>query len=119
MKTRSALDGAHQQALARNHQEIVPEHVLFAIRRPESSMFHSVEPAPERWFVAELRQKVLAELKPSAAEFAIELEKLRTLGVPVRYDVYEDEGHGFTKRANELKAVQDTAEFLEQHLLRR
>jgi dipeptidyl aminopeptidase/acylaminoacyl peptidase len=47
------------------------------------------------------------------------VEKLRALGVPVRYDVYEDEGHGFTKRANELKAVQDTAEFLEQHLLKR
>ncbi len=47
------------------------------------------------------------------------VERLRALGVPVRYDVYEDEGHGFTKRRNELKAVQDTAEFLEQHLLRR
>jgi dipeptidyl aminopeptidase/acylaminoacyl peptidase len=47
------------------------------------------------------------------------VEKLRSLGVPVRYDIYEDEGHGFTKRANELKAVQDTAEFMEQHLLRR
>lgn len=45
------------------------------------------------------------------------VDRLRALGVPVRYDVYEDEGHGFTKRANELKAVQDTAEFLEQHLL--
>ncbi|HZT10724.1 MAG TPA: Clp protease N-terminal domain-containing protein, partial [Actinomycetota bacterium] len=31
MKTRAALDGAHQQALARNHHEIVPEHVLFAL----------------------------------------------------------------------------------------
>src|SRR6476620_5069099 len=31
MKTRAALDGSHQQALARNHQEIVPEHVLFAL----------------------------------------------------------------------------------------
>src|SRR5438309_968164 len=31
MKTRAALDGAHEQALARNHQEIVPEHVLFAL----------------------------------------------------------------------------------------
>jgi dipeptidyl aminopeptidase/acylaminoacyl peptidase len=47
------------------------------------------------------------------------VERLRSLGVPVRYDIYEDEGHGFTKRANELKAVQDTAEFLEQHLLKR
>src|SRR5436190_549845 len=31
MKTRATLDGAHQQALARNHQEIVPEHILFAL----------------------------------------------------------------------------------------
>ncbi|MBI1800024.1 MAG: S9 family peptidase [Chloroflexi bacterium] len=47
------------------------------------------------------------------------VERLRALGVPVRYDVFTDEGHGFTKRANELQAVQDTAEFLEQHLLKR
>jgi len=47
------------------------------------------------------------------------VDRLRSLGVPVRYDVYDDEGHGFTKRANELKAVRDTAEFLEQHLLKR
>jgi ATP-dependent Clp protease ATP-binding subunit ClpB len=30
-KTRTALEAAHQQALARNHQEIAPEHVLFAL----------------------------------------------------------------------------------------
>ena len=36
------------------------ERVLRAIRKPESSMFDSAEPAPERWFLAELRQKVLA-----------------------------------------------------------
>ncbi len=47
------------------------------------------------------------------------VNRLHALGVPVRYDVYEDEGHGFTKRANELKAVEDTAEFLAQHLLKR
>jgi dipeptidyl aminopeptidase/acylaminoacyl peptidase len=47
------------------------------------------------------------------------VERLRALGVPVRYDIYDDEGHGFTKRSNELKAVQDTAEFIEQHLLKR
>src|ERR1700690_3858122 len=29
---------------------------------------------------------------------------LRGRGVPVRYDVYEDEGHGFTKRQNEIRA---------------
>jgi dipeptidyl aminopeptidase/acylaminoacyl peptidase len=43
--------------------------------------------------------------------------ELRERGVPVRYDVYEDEGHGFTKRENELKAMGDVAAFLEEHLL--
>jgi hypothetical protein len=54
----------------------VLERVLLAIRRPESSMFQSVEPAPERAFVAELRQKVLAELTPAEAELTIDLETL-------------------------------------------
>ncbi len=45
------------------------------------------------------------------------VEKLRARGVEVRYDVYEDEGHGFTKRENELKAWRDTAEFFEKYLL--
>jgi dipeptidyl aminopeptidase/acylaminoacyl peptidase len=44
------------------------------------------------------------------------VERLRARGVDVRYDVYDDEGHGFTKRANELKAMKDSAEFLEEHL---
>ena len=43
--------------------------------------------------------------------------RLRERGVPVRYDVYEDEGHGFTRRANELKALRDAAGFFEEHLL--
>ena len=43
--------------------------------------------------------------------------RLRERGVPVRYDVYPDEGHGFTKRANELRATGDTAAFFVEHLL--
>ena len=31
IKARAALEGAHAQALARNQQEILPEHVLFAL----------------------------------------------------------------------------------------
>jgi dipeptidyl aminopeptidase/acylaminoacyl peptidase len=42
--------------------------------------------------------------------------RLRERGVEVRYDVYDDEGHGFTKRANELKAIKDSAEFMERFL---
>ena len=46
------------------------------------------------------------------------VERLRSCGVDVRYDVYEDEGHGFTKRENELKALRDGTEFLERYLLK-
>ncbi len=44
------------------------------------------------------------------------VERLRQRGVDVRYDVYEDEGHGFTKRSNELRAMGDTARFFEERL---
>ena len=45
------------------------------------------------------------------------VEKLRSLGREVEYVVFEDEGHGFTKRPNELKANRLAAEWLERHLL--
>jgi dipeptidyl aminopeptidase/acylaminoacyl peptidase len=44
------------------------------------------------------------------------VEKLRSLGRTVEYVVFDDEGHGFTKRPNELKAYRLTVEWLEQHL---
>ncbi|CAA9545775.1 MAG: acylamino-acid-releasing enzyme [uncultured Thermomicrobiales bacterium] len=43
--------------------------------------------------------------------------RLRERNVDVTYDVYEDEGHGFTKRSNELRAYGDTVAFFERHLL--
>ena len=54
------------------------ERILLALRLPASSLFQSMEPAPERWFIAELRQKVLAELAAPAPEISIDLE---TVGV--------------------------------------
>jgi dipeptidyl aminopeptidase/acylaminoacyl peptidase len=44
------------------------------------------------------------------------VDKLRSMGRTVEYEVFEDEGHGFTKRANELKAMRLSAQWLEQHL---
>jgi dipeptidyl aminopeptidase/acylaminoacyl peptidase len=44
------------------------------------------------------------------------VERLRERGAEVRYDVYDDEGHGFTKVHNEVRAMSDTAEFLVAHL---
>ncbi|MFI9009881.1 prolyl oligopeptidase family serine peptidase [Actinosynnema sp. NPDC053489] len=42
---------------------------------------------------------------------------LRERGVDVRYDVYEDEGHGFANRENEVRALGDAADFLLAHLV--
>jgi hypothetical protein len=48
--------------------------VLTTLHRPESDLFESLEPAPERCFVAHLRQKVLELLQPDVAAAAIDLE---------------------------------------------
>jgi dipeptidyl aminopeptidase/acylaminoacyl peptidase len=45
------------------------------------------------------------------------VEKLRDLGREVEYVVFDDEGHGFTQRPNELKAYRLAADWLERHLL--
>lgn len=44
------------------------------------------------------------------------VERLRALGTPVEYEVFEDEGHGFTRYANEMRAYKLMVEFLERHL---
>ncbi len=45
------------------------------------------------------------------------VEKLESLSREVEYVVFDDEGHGFTKRPNELKAYGLAAGWLEKHLL--
>jgi dipeptidyl aminopeptidase/acylaminoacyl peptidase len=45
------------------------------------------------------------------------VDRLRALGRTVEYMVFEDEGHGFTKTANWLKALRASAEWLERHLM--
>ena len=42
--------------------------------------------------------------------------RLRELGREVEYEVFEDEGHGFTRYTNELRAMRLTGEWLEGHL---
>ncbi|PWU06413.1 MAG: hypothetical protein C5B51_12545 [Terriglobia bacterium] len=65
----------------------VMERILLALRQPESSLFASVEPVPERPFVAELRQHVLAlaeRFEPAAApEITVDLETLATALEPL------------------------------------
>lgn len=67
-------------AIRRILTHYAPEHpdllrsVLASLRKPEAGLFQSIEPAPERWFVAELRQAVLAEIPTKAPGSEIDLE---------------------------------------------
>jgi dipeptidyl aminopeptidase/acylaminoacyl peptidase len=44
------------------------------------------------------------------------VERLRELGRVVEYEVFEDEGHGFTRVTNELRAYSLAADWLHRHL---
>src|SRR5690606_1381989 len=44
------------------------------------------------------------------------VERLRKLGREVEYVVFDDEGHGFTRRSNELRGWRLAADFLIRHL---
>ena len=44
------------------------------------------------------------------------VEAVRANGVPVEYVVFDDEGHGFTKKKNRIAGYQAIRRFLDQHL---
>src|SRR5579862_3581362 len=50
------------------------ESALAMLRNPQSSPFQNMEPAPERWFVAEMRQKIVAAAPPGAPDIPLDLE---------------------------------------------
>lgn len=58
------------------------QRVLVAVHRPESPLFQSLEPAPERWFVAQLRQTLLEQLPPDPPA-AIDLETVSDALAPL------------------------------------
>ena len=57
--------------------------ILLQLRDPKSSLFASMEPGPERWFVGELRQHVLATLPVPAAEIELELSTVAEALAPL------------------------------------
>ena len=59
------------------------ERVLVAQRQPGSNLFQSLDPAPERWFVAQLRQKVLAELPLREPKIEIGLDTVDAAFAPL------------------------------------
>src|SRR5229473_2826200 len=52
-------------------------------------------------------------IKPESDDIVAEVRKN---GVPVEYVVFPDEGHGFTKKANEIRAWSTVLRFLDEHL---
>ena len=48
--------------------------IVKSLRRPDSSLFQSLEPSPERWFVAQLRQEVVALLPSQEPGTPLDLE---------------------------------------------
>ncbi len=59
------------------------EPTLAAVRRGDAALFQSLDPAPERRFVAELRQLVLAEIGAPPPEFELGLEQVGTAFEPL------------------------------------
>jgi hypothetical protein len=52
------------------------DHILMTVSKPESFLYQSTAPPEERWFVAQLRQLIVAELAAPVAEIPIDLETL-------------------------------------------
>jgi dipeptidyl aminopeptidase/acylaminoacyl peptidase len=54
-------------------------------------------------------------IKPESDDI---VEAVKKKGGVVEYVVFDNEGHGFTKKANEIRAYQSILEFLDKHLSR-
>ncbi len=52
-------------------------------------------------------------IKPESDEI---VEAIKKKNGVVEYVVFDDEGHGFTKKANEIRAQQSILDFLDKHL---
>jgi len=57
--------------------------VLAAIHKPESNLFQVMEPAPERAFLAELRQQVIAETDSPAPAIELALDSVAAAWQPL------------------------------------
>src|ERR1035441_2818573 len=72
---------AIRQALAhyaprRAQDAALLDQILLSVRQPGSFLFQSAEPPEERWFVAQLRQLMVAGLAAPHAEIPLDLETL-------------------------------------------
>jgi len=66
-----------------NGSKIAIDQVLLSLRRPDSKLFQSIDPSPERWFLAQLRQAVLGQLNVSPPEIPLDLETVSEALAPL------------------------------------
>ena len=57
-----------------------------------------------------------AEYSATGGDWDEIVEAVRANGVPVEYVVFDDEGHGFTKKKNRIQGYEAILRFLDQHL---
>lgn len=75
---------AHYAPTRKDNQTLI-ERILSVLRHPESGLFSSIEPGPERMFLAELRQWLLVWLESSAPQPPPDLEvELETLSAALQ-----------------------------------
>lgn len=96
------------------------EMVTDAIGDPETDADHLIERSPLTR--AELIDAPLFIVQGAhdprvpLAEAEQIVQALRGHNIEVRYDIYDDEGHGFTNKKNELQALSDVTGFIQDHL---
>jgi hypothetical protein len=61
--------------------DLIP--ALQMLRKPDSTLFQSREPSPERWFLAEMRQMIVAATPAAQPEIAIDLETVAEALAPL------------------------------------
>ncbi len=93
----------------------LPERILQTFRQPQSSFFAAMEPAPETWFVAELRQMLVSQIDPPAPPLGIGLEELagalRPLTLLEKQTVWmETMGYGAAETGAMLRSSPATVE---------
>ena len=59
------------------------ESAMAMLRHPQSSPFRSMEPVPERWLVAELRQQIVAAAAAAVPEIPLDLETVASALEPL------------------------------------
>jgi dipeptidyl aminopeptidase/acylaminoacyl peptidase len=121
---RAAVDLVGPSNLVTFARAVPPQWRRFMARwvgDPESEEAFLVERSPIT-YVDQVRAALLViqganDPRVVQAESDQMVERLRGLGREVEYVVFEDEGHGFTRYANEVRAYRLTCEWLERHLV--